>query len=483
MDVETARELMLRLRDALGRQDRGEATATALALLAGEPPLGRQWKALATLLQHNGEVRAARRAMALHSAATGQEPQAVFEEAVLAAQCGAVDAALALLDTVSPSVPDRHAHAYSRGTMLTNLGRFDAARADFRAALDAAPGSGQAALGLVMAGSIAPEDADRIAKAGPRAALQPPTDHAAWHYAHGRVLEARSEADAAFAAYAAGAAIMAVRQPADLAADRAEAEQAMAGWDRGIVARTSAEIAPCGPSRPIFVTGLPRSGTTLVEQILATHSQVDGGEELGLLRLLHQDIGGHDCAAFDRYVARTGTPRPLRALYDHLLGERYPGTGRVVDKSLNTSRSIGLVRALFPDAPIVWVRRDPADCAWSAFRTWFARGVDWSWSLQAAAYHFKLEDALFHHWRRVYPGKIHVVVYERLVADPEQEIRALLEFCGLDFEPAVLEPHRTERTVSTASAAQVREGIHAHAQGSAQAVSAQLKPFLSGYYG
>ena len=483
MDTETARTHMLGLRDALARQDRASATAHAQALLAGEPALGRQWKAIGALLQHNGEVRAARVAMAHNAAAAGNAPEAVFEQAVLAAQGGDVVQAHALIQTVPRHVPDAHAHAYSRGTMAMNLGRLDEARDAFRVALGAEPGSGQAALALAMAGRIMPSDEALILAVQAHLAGRAAMDRAAWHYAAGRVFEQRGDEAGAFAAYAAGAGIMAAQRPANLQQDRDEAGQAMSGWDSASTARIARELGEVAASRPIFVTGLPRSGTTLVEQILASHSAVDGGDELGLVRLLHQDIGGYDRAAFDSYVARGGTARGLRELYDHLLGEGFGGTGRIVDKSLHAPRSIGLLRALFPDAPIVWVRRDPLDCAWSAFRTWFAQGLDWSWSLPAMAYHFKLEDALFYHWRSVFPGRIHVVAYEKLVAQPEPVIRELLEFCRLPFEAGVLQPHQTQRAVTTASVAQVRESIHARGVGSGKPFSAHLKPFLAGYYG
>ena len=153
-----------------------------------------------------------------------------------------------------------------------------------------------------------------------------------------------------------------------------------------------------GDPRPIFVTGLPRSGTTLVEQILASHSAVAGGAELSLFAILGRDIGGLTHRAYQAWRARGGDPQALRDLYHHLAAVRFPAPGRIVDKTLATSRHMGVIATLFPDAPIIWVRRAPHDCAWSAFRNYFLKGVEWSWSLDTIGDFFTQEDRLFAHW-------------------------------------------------------------------------------------
>lgn len=482
METEEARSLLLRLRDALSRNDRAQSNAIALALVAGNPPLGRQWKAISTLLQHNGEVAGARAAMDFYVAATGNDPASLYDKAALLAQTASVAQAYDLLQQLPPDAPDPHANAYSRGTMAINLGRFDEARAALRQALAVQPNSGQSRLALAMLGRVEPEDAERIRNGTARLNQQTPLEQAAWHYALGRLGEREGDIDGAASAYAAGAAIMARLRPADLKRDRDDAQQATEGWHAHVIARLASELDGAGVSRPIFVTGLPRSGTTLVEQILVSHSEVENGEELGLMRFVHQDVGDFGYPSLERYLVGGGSVAALRALYDRLLAQRFPGPGRVVDKTLNSSRSMGLIGSLFPDAPVIWVRRDPVDCAWSAYRNWFNQGLDWSWSLEAMAFHFKLEDALFFHWRQVLPSRIHVVAYEELVTEPEQVIAEMLEFCGLDFQPAVLQPELTARTVTTASVAQVREKITPASIGSAKPYHRFMAPFMQAYY-
>ena len=132
----------------------------------------------------------------------------------------------------------------------------------------------------------------------------------------------------------------------------------------------------------------------------------------------------------------------MRELYAHLLSQRVPGQGRVVDKSLNASRYMGVLASIFPDAPIVWLRRDPLDCAWSAYRTWFLRGLAWSYSLTDIAAHFRNEDTLFSHWIEILGlQQVLIVNYEDLVTDPAATIARIVDHCGLSLEPAMLNSH------------------------------------------
>ncbi len=155
--------------------------------------------------------------------------------------------------------------------------------------------------------------------------------------------------------------------------------------------------------------------------------------------------------------------------------------GRALDKSLNVSRHAALLHAALADSPVVWLRRDPADTAWSAFRTFFANGLGWSFDLADMGHHFAVEDMLFEHWRAAFGARMLVVPYADLVADPDAWVTRILGHCGLEMEPAVGRFHETRRAVKTASVAQVRQPIYAHAVGSAGVQAAALAPFAASY--
>jgi len=468
--------ILKELKAALARRDRAASTGAIRSLLALEAPLGVQWKSLAAVARQNGEVSDALAAMELYAGPAPRSPSLIYELAAVRAQVGRVAEAAELIEQIPGDVPTAEANAYIRGTIASNLGQFDAAREHLRRAVAINPRSGQSWLALAMIGRLTEDDARAMEEAAPRMSTAASSDRAPFLYALGRLRDQQSRHDEAFAAIEEGAAIMRSLRPYNLQRDEASAASAIDGWKLKGEERNQAST-----TRSIFVTGLPRSGTTLVEQILAAHSAVDGGEELGLFRLLEQDIGGKSASDLDAYCARGGKLDELRALYSHLLFERYPGMGRVVDKTLNLSRYAGLVATLFPDAPIIWLRRNPLDCAWSAFRSWFLRGIDWSWSLEDIAAHFKLEDRLFAHWSGLLGDRLLVVDYAELVSDPERQIGQILRHCGLPRETACFSPHEVARPVTTASVAQVREPINRRGIDSALRYREQLKPFSAAY--
>jgi len=295
------------------------------------------------------------------------------------------------------------------------------------------------------------------------------------------LLGALGEHAAAFAAFTRGAEQMKTVVRFDRAADRRQAEQAVEGYDAGrIAARAREQPEPSG--RTIFVTGLPRSGTTLVEQALTAHSALGGGAEIGALAVLAGEVGGASYPALARHAEAGGAAATMR-LWHRWLDERFGAHGRVVDKSVDASRYLGLVAALLPEAPLVWVTRDPLDRAWSCFRTNFMGGaIPWSYDLGDIAAHFRVEDELLVRWQGILGERLLVVPYEAFVADPDPWIRRLLAHCGLTEEAAAFAPHENRRPVATASMVQVRRPINRDAVGTARSYREFLAPFVDAYY-
>lgn len=468
--------IMLALKAAMDRRDRAGINAQCERLIAVGARIGSQWKSVITLLQYNGEHILAERAARIWVQESGAGPTATFEHAAVLANGGRAAEAIQVLQSVPEDFPSRAANLFTKGTVSLNLGRLAEARDALREAARAEPRSGQCWLALAMSGPVSDEDAVLLLAAGPAMRSSSPSEQGAWQYAVSKLHSDRRQHSAAFTALDEGAALMRSQRRYDRVSDESAAQAAKAGWSKATIA--AASVPTDGLAPPIFVTGLPRSGTTLVEQILTSHSAVSDGAELGLYRLLEQDIGGKSYQAFEHYP---GGGEKLRALYRHLLAQRFPDCARIVDKTLNASRYIGLLAALFPDSPILWVRRDPLDCAWSAYRTWFLRGVDWSWSLSDIAHHFRIEDDLFHFWTAMLGERILAVDYDRLVCDPVAQIELMTRHCGLEPEEGQLAPHLTERSVITASVEQVRSPIHRASLGAAEPYRQWLGPFLDAY--
>ena len=216
---------------------------------------------------------------------------------------------------------------------------------------------------------------------------------------------------------------------------------------------------------PIFIVGLPRSGSTLLEQILASHSQVDGTHELYDIQRIVLELEGHRSDPENPHypgMLADLTPEDFRRL-----GERYLADTRAyrqgrplfVDKMLNNFRHIGLIHLMLPNAKIIDARREPMACCFSNLKQLFASGQEFTYSIEDIARYYRMYLDLMRHWDAVLPGRVSRVFYEDVIEDLEGNVRRMLEFCGLDPEPACFEFYKTKRSVHSASSEQVRQPI------------------------
>lgn len=289
-------------------------------------------------------------------------------------------------------------------------------------------------------------------------------DKVALNFALGKALDGAGDHAAAFRHYAAGNALDAQRNRA--ANDQLEAatRRGIAAYDRGFFERHGGHGHPS--DAPIFIVGLQRSGSTLIEQILASHSQIEGTAELPALPQVARELladpalaPGDVPARLDRMGAEE--LRRLGELYlERAAPYRTSGRPRFIDKLPSNWRRLGLIRTILPNAKIIDARRHPMAAGWSNFTQLYGGGTDFVRNLSAFGRYYRAYLEQMEHFDAVQPGAIHRVVNERLVEDFEGEVRRLLEFVGVGFEPACLDFHQTQRAVRTPSAEQVRRPIN-----------------------
>jgi predicted Zn-dependent protease len=217
---------------------------------------------------------------------------------------------------------------------------------------------------------------------------------------------------------------------------------------------------------PIFIVGLPRSGSTLLEQILASHSQVEGTQELANIQQAVTMLRGRDPdldnPRYPRILAHMSADDFLKLGEQYLADTRIYRTGRpfFIDKMPNNFRHLGLIHLMLPNARIIDARREPMACCFSNLKQLFANGQEFTYGIDDIARYYRTYLELMRHWDRVLPGRVLRVNHEDVVDDLEGNVRRLLDFCGLAFEPQCIEFHKTVRSVRTASSEQVRQPLY-----------------------
>ncbi len=303
-------------------------------------------------------------------------------------------------------------------------------------------------------------------------------DQAQLHLALGRAFEQRQDYARSFAHYDFGNRRRRKIVPYDIASFEDKTRRVEQIFDENFLQSHAA--GGCRSRAPIFIVGLPRSGSTLIEQILASHGSVEGTFELPNILTIVREFD-HADPQHDAYPEHV---RGVSAAQFAALGRRYldetaplrTGRPHFIDKMPNNFSHIGLIHTMLPDAIIIDARRHPMDSCFSTFKQYFAEGQSFSHSLEDLGRYYRCYLRLMDHWDRVLPGKVLHMQYETLVGDPEREIRRLLDHCGLPFEPACLTFHETRRPVRTASSEQVRLPIYTTGVGYWRNFEAQLEP-------
>lgn len=408
--------------------------------------------------------KALEQAESLHQRDPGN-PVFTSQLAIERMQTGDYEGALTLFDAVLETVPGDPATLTSRGHALKTWGRSEDAISSYREAIASAPAHGDAWYALANLKTYAFTDEEfaamRDAEAAPGQTLP---NRINLCFSLGKAFEDRADHQASFEYYERGNALkkLQTRYTAEQMDDELAAQREYCTRDLFERQGGKGHDAP----DPIFIVGLPRAGSTLLEQILASHSQVDGTMELPNIIALSQHLRGRD-----RLSDRTKYPRVLHDLDAQTLtelGQRYLDETRIhrkgapffTDKMPNNFRHIGLIKLILPRAKIIDARREPMASCFSGFKQLFAEGQEFTYGLEEIGRYYRGYVELMDHYEAVMPGQILRVIYEDVVADTEAQVRRILDYCGLPFEQACVDFHTTQREVRTASSEQVRQPIN-----------------------
>lgn len=397
------------------------------------------------------------------------DPNHLLLKSSILVRIGRFDEAIAIYERVLKRYPEQPKAHMSYGHALRAVGRQDDTVAAYREAIRRQPSLGEAWWSLANLKTFRFTD-DDVASMQRQIDRNAGDDEDRIHlnFALGKALEDRGEYDAAFAAYARGNAARRKTVPYD-------AEENTSDKDRRIACLTADFFADragqgCQRPDPIFIVGLPRAGSTLLEQILSSHSQVEGTMELPDIITIARRLAGKDKredASNYPEILRELSPAQLTELGEEYLArtqvQRTSGTPFFIDKMPNNFSHIGLIHLILPNAKIIDARRHPLAGCFSGFKQLFARGQTYTYDLTDIGRYYRDYVELMDHWDAVLPGRVHRVQYEEMVADTETQVRRLLDYCGLPFEEQCLRFYETERAVRTASSEQVRQPVYTNA--------------------
>ena len=389
--------------------------------------------------------------------------QSVF--AVESMQSGDYDTALSMFESILKILPEDPVTLTSRGHALKTQGQTEDAIDSYRRAIKKYAAHGEAYYSLANLKLFSFSDEEIQAMEAQESNLGISHQSRIYlNFALGKAYEDKGLFDKAFMFYERGNAFKKSQsryKASDLTAEfKAQTEV----FDDAFIA-SHANTGFTSPD-PIFIVGLPRSGSTLLEQILASHSQVDGTMELPNMLALAQKLRrGERMSAVNHYP---GILKELPAKQFLEFGEKFIDETRVhrgsapffIDKMPNNFRHVGLIKLMLPNAKIIDARRHPMGSCFSGFKQLFAEGQEFTYGLEEVGTYYRDYVELMDHWDKVLPGQVLRVQYEEVVADLDTQVRRILDYCGLEFEDSCINFYETDRSVRTPSSEQVRQPIY-----------------------
>jgi tetratricopeptide (TPR) repeat protein len=477
----------IQLADVLFRQ--GHLQASTWPLLQALRSLPRDVPLITDLVQHliaRGEIVAARSCLDLLAQAPNPPARVWVVQANLRFMIGEVREALALIEKAVRAGADAPAELHLYAMLLQFNGQMDAARKVLEDCLVRWPHFGDAAAILVDLHKQTP-DGNHLALLREQLERLPeqPTDtsqafvRAEFEYATFKTLGDLGRHEEAWQALARCNALMHQLNPYLREAEEATTD-ALIGMPLNNYAATADAVQPEGPT-PIFIVGMPRSGTTLLERILSSHSKVtSAGEITDFWRQLHwvADVVPDKTRSLRQIAGRE------RDIDYHQLGQRYlkqtqwraQGRAYYVDKMPGNIQMVAFIRRALPHAPILHMARDPMDTCFSNFKAMFGNASPYSYDLEALAHYYLQYRRLVRHWHDALPGAMLDVSYADLVQESTRTVHQVLAHCGLEVEEACLRPERNAAPVATRSSPQVRESIHTRGLDQWRHYAEQLEP-------
>jgi len=452
------------IQESMKARRRTEAVEKIRHAIEKKSPLKTHWLMLAKMSLGLREVTLATECVDIMRQQTQRTVTSDIQRAGLYAEAGYLQRALATAEPLTLQQPDNPSIMHLCGTARAQLGDFSLADRYLRKVVGLAPHLGISWLTLASFTDFS-EDIElfqELLDVADKYSEDDPINWMHYHYALGKALTDRDRLEDAVKAYEKGAKLMAQQSKYKAAFDKRFVTDLQTYFSKqGMKAVPESRVKY---NRAIAILGLPRSGTTLLGQILSNHSAVVGAGETGAFGQACAHLSPQDTMNFPAFMGRHGDAQAgidmITETYQSLTDVRYPGSGYVVDKSLNLNRLFGIWAKAVPQGKAIYIRRKPEHIAWSCYKTAFRGGADWSWSKESIQTYIENEISLLTHWEKCFPDRILTISYEDLVTKTNNVMNRVYEHIGLEPEKSSYSPKGSRNPVLTSSLGQVSADVN-----------------------
>jgi tetratricopeptide (TPR) repeat protein len=443
---------------------RTEAQALIIYFIDAVSDLKTDWGKVAALALRIGDIKLARQAADFFRQSCVKSAETDIYYAGLCAEIGDLDKALRI---VSPYIERKAALPsvyHLAGTVQAQQGRLQEARLNLLQALALAPQLGISwyTLASIVDFSQHPGLLQKMELAFSQLKSDDQRNVQHFMYAIAKAFNDMREYVKAWEFYKAGAQIMANLSEYSVDNNIREIDQIITGFTKASLQQLPQSRSSY--SRGVAVLGLPRSGTTLLGQMLCAHSKVRGAGEFNAIGVACMHLRDNNFTDFPSFIVGHGHPvaalEHIANIYQQVAEQRYPGQGYVIDKSLNLNRHFGIWAQVMPLAKAIYISRNDEDTAWSCFKSNFRSQASWSWSVPHIAAYINNERRLLQHWQTLYANRILHICYEDLVAKPQEVLTKVCQHLELQYEPAMLSFYKNSSPVFTSSIGQVHQPLH-----------------------
>lgn len=468
------------LKDVQNQRNKSAANKIQL-LLKNDADLKENWGAITRLAVTIGEFRSAIRCSQKYLSISPKETKRIIQCAAILAECREIEAAIALVTPILKikTTPDV---LHFLGTTHSQIGNVEIAKEYLVKLIEIAPKYAISWLTLAAIHKFANSDSIHVAITSIQKHFDSDnsTQNAPYWFALGKASMDLKDEKQAFSYFSRGCELMKNEKAYNVNQHRKFINEIITAQDaaylNALPSITETSIKP-----PIFIVGLPRSGTTLLQQMLSSHSAIGQGGELKYLNSTTAQVGQENInkLAAREIEVKAAVLKKIQADYQHLLSQQFDVEKPVVDKTLNLNHHLGLISKAFPTSTIIRIIRNPADNAWSCYRNFFNQGVSWSYSLTNIAEFFHQEERIADHWKSLLGDRVLEITYEDLVNKPEETLELCVKHIGFTFENELLSFYKQNLLVQTASVGQVRKPINQESINSNVHVIEYLSPFIN----